>query len=517
MVSPVETELKLEIPSSEVTKLNKLAPLRRAKATKPAMQVSTYFDTEKFALQKNGVMLRVRRTGNRYVQTVKAVRNGLLDRNEWETELKDSKPDFTAMRHTALGPLLTKKFRRKLRPVFEIRVRRSIYPLKLGGSQLEVTLDRGMIDTGDGSRPLCEIEIEFKGGDRAELFRMARTLVRATSAELGVKSKAQRGYELLDGKEVSAEKAEPVVLTPDTETRDAFRLIATSCVRQIIVNKPALLAGTPEGVHQMRIGLRRLRAAISLFSDLLEEAERDNIKSELRWLTEELGPAREFEVFLTRVVERATRHRPRQMGMLRFFRDLAERRRLSDKRARNAVQSDRFRHLLLALATWLEIGSWRHPHDDLLRERGDAPIAVVAAEQLTRRSKKIRKRGTVLSELDQQASHKLRIQTKKLRYGAEFFETVFPGRRSSRRHKAFLLALEQLQDGLGDLNDIAMHENLTAEMAIDAAPSTRGRDLSERAFAAGVLTGHEDARRNSVLAAAKKAHEKFAIAKPFWK
>jgi triphosphatase len=517
MPPPIETELKLELPSSEVTKLARFAPLRRAKAAKPKKEISVYFDTKKFALRKNGVLLRVRRAGHRYVQTVKAAGSRLLDRNEWETEIKDGKPDLAAARNTALKPLLTKKLRRRLRPVFETRVRRTLYPLTVRESQLEVTLDRGKIDTGDRSSPLYEIEIELKAGDRAELFKIASELARDTSAELGVKSKAQRGYELLDGKEAAAQKAEAVILAPDISTAEAFRLIAGSCVKQIAVNKPPVLAGDPEGVHQMRVGLRRLRAAMSLFSAILQDAASDEIKSELKWLTEELGPAREFDVFLTRVVERARRHHPHLMGMRRFANELAERRRSSAEKARNAIRSDRFRHMLLNLAAWLETGQWRDPSDGLLREHADAPIVASAAEQLARRSKKIRKKCKLLSELDQPGRHKLRIQAKKLRYASEFFETVFPGKKSSKRRKAFLLALEEMQDCLGDLNDIAVHENLTTQMAKDAPANAQDKDHSQRAFAAGVLTGHEDARLGGVLDAAHATCVNFAKAKPFWK
>jgi inorganic triphosphatase YgiF len=514
---PVETEIKLELPAPEVTRLNRLAFLRRAKTAKQDKQVSIYFDTDKFALREHNVMFRVRRIGHRYVQTIKAPGNGLLDRNEWETELKGRKPDFGAVRDTALEPLLTKKLRRQLRPVFETRVRRTTYPLKVRGSQIELTLDRAEIGTGNSFRSLCEIEIESKGGDRAELFKLARTIARATSAELAVKSKAERGYELLDGNDSSAVKAEPIVLAPDMATRDAFRLIAASCFKQVIVNKSALRAGDPEGVHQMRVGLRRLRAAISLFSNILEQSETNAIKAELKWLTEELAPAREFEVFLTRVVAPARRHHGRLMGMQRLSHDLAEQRRSSNERARDAVRSERFRRLLLDVATWLEIGDWRHPHADLLRERGDMPIAVSGAAELRRRSKKIRKRGKLLTKLDQRQRHKLRIQAKKLRYAAEFFATVFSGNKPSKLRKTFLSALEDMQDCLGDLNDIAVHENLTTDLAKNSAANAQSKDGSRRAFAAGVLTGHEDARRDSVLVAASAAYERFAKAKPYWK
>jgi CHAD domain-containing protein len=99
--------------------------------------------------------------------------------------------------------------------------------------------------------------------------------------------------------------------------------LRASCLKQIVADKPGLLAGHPEGVHQMRVGLRRLRAAISLFSNILEVSETSAIKSELKWLTEELGPAREFEVFLKRVLEPARRGESPQCSAVRTVSQLA--------------------------------------------------------------------------------------------------------------------------------------------------------------------------------------------------
>jgi hypothetical protein len=74
-----------------------------------------------------------------------------------------------------------------------------------------------------------------------------------------------------------------------------------------------------------------------------------------------------------------------------------------------------------------------------------------------------------------------------------------------------------MQDSLGNLNDIAVHENLTADFATNTAPNAQANDRSRRAFAAGVLMGLEDARLNSASAAAVAACERFSEAKPFWK
>ena len=100
---------------------------------------------------------------------------------------------------------------------------------------------------------------------------------------------------------------------------------------------------------------------------------------------------------------------------------------------------------------------------------------------------------------------------------AQFFETVLSGKKVSRLRTAFLSALEEVQDCLDDLNDISVHEHLTAEIATEPAPSTKAQDRARRAFAAGVLTGQEEARINTVMAAAVASFKRLASAKPFWK
>lgn len=514
-----EIEIKLELPPAHAPRLQQIPLLRRVNgAAATATQVSTYFDTKDFALRRHGVVLRVRRDGAHHVQTIKAEGTGLIDRREWETELADGTPDLAAAEGTALAPLLTKKLRRQLRPVFETRVRRTTYPLQTRGAQIEVTLDRGRIIAGRQSAPLCEVEIELKHGDRSGLFRIARSVARATAAELAVKTKSQRGYELLGSGEDLAVKAEPIELAPDLAAAEAFRAIGASCLRQIIGNKAAVAACDPDGVHQMRIGLRRLRAAMSLFAALLEPEEAEAIKTKLRWLSGELTPAREFEVFLASVVMPVRQLHARLAGMRSLSDDLVAQHAVAVARACEAVRSDRFRALCLDVAAWLETGAWRTRADAALRERGAQPIAKMASAELSRRWKVVRKRATQMEKLDPYRRHKLRIQAKKLRYAAEFFETVFPGRKAGRQRKVFLVAVRALQDSLGDLNDIAVHETLMAEMAsVSKAtrPPARG-EVRTRAYAEGLLTGHEDARHATAMAAAREACKVLAKAPRFW-
>ena len=86
-----------------------------------------------------------------------------------------------------------------------------------------------------------------------------------------MKTKAERGYELMEEKVTGLfEKASPVELDPGMTSAQAFRVIARNCLRQIIANAPGVCAQDIEAVHQMRVGLRRLRAAITIFEKMVE-------------------------------------------------------------------------------------------------------------------------------------------------------------------------------------------------------------------------------------------------------
>jgi triphosphatase len=519
MSPPREIELKLEAPAADLARLAR-SSLIPAAGKRTSTLVSVYFDTAKLKLRNKGLSLRVRRAGRRHVQTIKQdaeASAALFDRNEWERHIAGAQPDLDAASDTALAPLLSKKLRRNLKPVFETRVRRTVIPIQRGESEIELTIDKGKVKAGSQSSPLCEVELELKRGESAELFKLARALADEVPLQLAVKSKAEQGYALVAGEEPAAVKAGPVALTPDASGEAAFAVIARACLHQLVANRPAMQNGDPEGVHQMRVALRRLRAAISLFSEMLAGPQTDAMKAELKWITGELGPARELDVFVQCVVRPVAEGKPRRAGMAVLSKELRKKREGAFARAQAAIQTTRFRALVLAAAEWIESGDWTRNADALACALRERPIAAMAADELRRRRKKIVQTGARLSQIDPQRRHKLRIRAKKLRYASEFFADAFPGKGAARRHKDFVAALAKLQHTLGDLNDIAVHEALT-ERIIDeeAAGDRRRRGRAKKAFAAGRLSGREEARAASVLREAEHAYGVFAKAKPFW-
>src|SRR5262245_9299272 len=103
MPVPKEIEIKLELPPTSLPRFKRI-PLLQAqkKRSKVATEVSVYFDTDKHKLHKNGVMLRVRRIGNRYVQTIKSIGSaGPFARDEWESEIASRTPDLLLARGSA--------------------------------------------------------------------------------------------------------------------------------------------------------------------------------------------------------------------------------------------------------------------------------------------------------------------------------------------------------------------------------------------------------------------------------
>src|SRR5262249_15667586 len=149
-------------------------------APKRASQVSVYFDTDKHKLRQRGLMLRVRREGRRYTQTIKSTTNsGLFERDEWESEIAGKEPNLNQANGTEPRPLLSKKLRVRLKPLFETRVRRTVYPIVDDERAIALAVDRGTIDTGMRSVPLCEIELELERGTSTQLFEVARELAEA--------------------------------------------------------------------------------------------------------------------------------------------------------------------------------------------------------------------------------------------------------------------------------------------------------------------------------------------------
>jgi inorganic triphosphatase YgiF len=490
----VETEIKFRMP-----KRNLEAPTR---LTVPGCKIgnrsesdllSTYFDTPKHKLKRRGLLLRVRQADGKHVQTIKTTSGAQFGRGEWETEIAGRTPDLNEADGTPLERLTSKKLRRKLKPIFETSVHRITMPVRTKRSELELAIDHGRIIAAERTSRIQEVELELKSGPARDLFRVAKALQQKLAAELCLRAKADRGYDLVNGKDAQAVFAESIELEKRMTAIEGFRVIARSALRHFSGNADAVRNLDPEGVHQMRVGLRRLRAAISLFSKALPDAKTEEVKAELRWLTNELARARELHVFLEEKIGPVAREITPRRGGKAIAKQFADKRAEALKQARKAVNSPRCRALLVDVLEWIE--AQRGRTDVAKSELGE-----FAAELVDRRMRKAHKDAAKLQEMTAAERHKFRIRMKKLRYAAEFFESLFRGKSERKALARLSKHAKKIQDALGSLNDFIANRKMAAEAALHAPP----HDRRARAFASGIIVGREDEQARPLMKAAAK-------------
>jgi triphosphatase len=527
-----EKELKFELDPADAARIKRyLGQIAESKGQRRL--TSVYYDTPDFRLHRADVTLRVRRAGRRVMQTVKAggARSVLLDRPEWEREIKGLKPDLAVAADTPVEPILNGDARahgaEALRPVFQTRIKRSLYRLARNGDNIDVALDQGEVDTGREQAPLCELAIELSKGDVAGLFDLAREVVALGALHPSATTKPDRGYALLgdgagQGKDSgkAARRKTAIALAPGTPAGEAFRIIARACMGQLVANEAATLARDAGALHQMRVALRRLRAAISLFKAIVADDDRERgverIKGELKWIGKQLGPARDADVFIVEVLAPQKKAKPGDRGIAWLFARFEEARAAGYAQASEAIRGQRYRKALIDVLAWIEAGPWSRTLDELKRLQREQPIARFAADELQRRHKKLKKGGKKLRRMEAEKRHKFRIRAKKLRYAVEFFADAFPAKKRAKRRKRALSALRDFQDALGALNDVATREKLAADVAFGPDGAASKKDARQHAFAAGLVLGTQEAHIPAMLAAAEKAHAKFRKVKPFW-
>ncbi|QBE66736.1 CYTH and CHAD domain-containing protein [Pseudoduganella lutea] len=460
----METELKLTVAQGDLDRLRDHALLAgMAGATPEEHQLrDTYYDTPRLDLWHNGLTLRVRADGDTWIQTVKtasAGSAGLHERGEWESALAGPEPDpvnlARQVKQKRIAELLrTPDIVNQLRPVFNNTTRRTQWNVELPeGQQVECVLDAGDIHVGGRNAPIGELELELKRGDPTPLFELALALHAEIPLRIANDSKAARGYALLDGEAPAPVKAVPVHLTKKMRLEEALQCMGLNCLQQLEANVPGVLTGSVESLHQMRVGLRRLRALLDMFEDIAPLPE--TVRDSLEWLAGELGAARDWDVLAGTTIEQI------QGADLGTLRATAEQRARDLHRALlPALYQPRYTQLILQLNGWFYGRQWRAggalPADSPLRQRARDAMAPL----LEKAQRRLRKRIEALDENDAPARHRVRIAAKKARYAAEFFHDLLPAKAA----KPYIRALSALQDKLGLLNDLAVAGTLFDEL-----------------------------------------------------
>lgn len=448
MTNGVERELKFVFTPETIPQVRRALERETGGSAKRRRLVSRYFDTDDDYLWRHEATLRLRDDGEHRVQTMKRGASSALDRDEYEFETRGRTPDTTAFERTPLARLLKKRrVRRGLNARIDVDVTRDVSTANLPGSKIETALDNGAIRSNGASLRFNELELELKEGESGALFELARRLCREAPISLNLISKAERGHLLAAGVWGKSSRASRPKIDSSMSSAEAFQSICRGCLHDFNLNMEALTGSDKvEAIHQGRIALRRLRAALQLFKPVVEDEDFRKFDEELRWISHVFGKVRDLDVFQEEAFEPAASD-----GSIPGSRELADltnaRRDRAHRKLNAAVASPRLRMLLVELMAWIEDGNW------LRSDRATQKVGRFTRRTLRKRLRKFIRRSSDLLDLDPTGRHKVRIRAKKLRYMAGFFKTAPELVSGSKALRRVVENLEQIQDCLGRLHD----------------------------------------------------------------
>jgi triphosphatase len=502
-----EFELKLDLTGQELGQLiEQTKPNGRGAGSQKRLR-SVYYDTPDFRLHAKGIALRVRAIGRRYVQTVKLdarLNGGLFNPIEIEDRLERPEPDVNRIHDENVRRKVRKAIRGSaLTQAFETVVTRTTRKLRSGGSVIELALDKGEALAMNRRSEICEAELELVSGNPSDLLKTAQTLFAKGNVRPAPMSKAERGYRLLL-KKPRSNAPEPVHANPPEIKQgqtcgEAFANILHSARDQIVSNKTVVLeTDKPEGAHQLRVGLTRLRSAHRALRPLIDSAQLRQLENDARTIARVAGRLRDADVLMEDIyapVAGNPRHGP---GFEELYKALKAHRAAMQQGARQALNSEAWTRLLLSLTLW-----------PAMLERDPAlqkPVEDCAGKLLQRRWKKAAKLGRSIESLEGDSRHKMRKTLKKLRYTAEFLAPLYP----RAKVKPFIKRLKKLQDVFGYVNDVGM----AASLREIASSHCEGGAAS---IAAGEVLGSHEAKVPEVWQRAHKAWRRLKASGPFWK
>jgi len=510
----VEVELKFQVPPA------RRAALRAALATAGAHRTrlrARYFDTPERALAAAGLALRLRDEGGRWVQTLKGRGDGVAARLEHEVAIgpvaageargagaTGGPPVLDIARHAGhpAGAALARALRGggALAERFRTDIRRTLRRVRSGGAVIEIALDEGHIQAGAARLAVHEIEFELVRGEPAALVALAARWAARHGLWWDVRSKAERGERLARGAErvAGVKAAPPRVDEHDTPAR-AFAALVHAGLAQVLPNAAEIAEGLgePEHLHQLRVGLRRLRTALRDFAPWsADEAAARALEAGWREPFARLGAARDLDVVLQTLWPRMQAAGAPPLPPIEPA--------AGGPSPRAEVLSGAFQRLLLdtlALALAAPAAPAAPAMPTASADRGAPGPAAQgalrpAAARVLRRAWK-RALGDVerFERLEVAEQHAVRKRLKRLRYGFEFMAALYPPAAARRLQRRLAAAGEVL----GELNDLAV-----AEAAFDAA---------HHAWALGWLA----AERERAVARAGKRLRALAQARQPWR
>lgn len=342
-----------------------------------------------------------------------------------------------------------------LEPSASLAAVRSAWAWPREGAQVELHLDADVRAPRDEMARLHEVHVSVPWPEDAPasppvdaLFASAHELVDVLPAFVRLTDALERAAQGHVAGDAQAAHAAPVDLRGASSAQQALAAIGANISAQWFGNDAGVRdSANTEFIHQMRVSQRRLRTAMRIFSHWQDDAWRERIEPDLKWIGALLGEARDRDVFVESTLP-ALACADEDAARWQAVSEEAEAGRLAARaRVREALASPRYAHMALAWLQWLAALA---QHTDAPDEAG--PSLHRHAKKRVRRYYERLAQAQKLTAIDEASRHRVRIDAKYLRYTLEFFAPVTS--RRTRTETARTLA--RLQSVLGDGNDAAV-------------------------------------------------------------
>jgi triphosphatase len=446
-----EFELKLVFPEERLADIEKLlvskGGLRRQKLQ------AYYFDTHQFSLAKAGISLRIRKEGRAWIQTLKASGASQFERLEHNvvinhtgttpprlnTKLHDEHPAHKA---------LLKSLRNDKQDIDQLTIRyqtdiwRRVALVRARGAVLEYALDLGFIKAfqaggKEAVTPVREIEIELKAGDKLAVTSHVKSMINKFGACIDTRSKAQRGFNAANGLTHSPPcRAKSIALKSHDDGVIASALL-NSCLNQILPNVSEInadLEAFDEHIHQLRVGLRRLKSAMKVLG-LIQIYFRETDVNQLSFVFGKLGQYRDLHFFDDKLKPAFAAVDAPQMN-LSSVNDLPD--------PKTILESKNFQLFCLSIIE-LALIQEKIPQETKRLK----PLLIQELDKVHKDTKKL---ANIFMDIPDERRHKLRKRLKHLRYTLEFFADIC----DRGKYKSYLNSLAKVLDALGNYNDICV-------------------------------------------------------------
>jgi triphosphatase len=484
----MELELGLDPDdASRLTRLALLAPLKNGKAHSRVARI-IWHDSPDRALAQQGLALAEQRPLWRLERLVP---------NAHSWPLGAPAPVVaTGRTASTLGHILPDQ----LIPVAAFEGRAGSLSLATEHGPVGMTLLNGAVRTVAAEHRLSRVRLE---GASAVVQQLAVALAGEVRLAVPRASLAAEAFAVASGKAPEPRHEGAPELPPGLSVPEAFAHVVGHLSDVVMHFAPTAATGRegPEPVHQMRVAVRRLRSAIKVFGRAVNSPAVDAADTGLKALAAKLAPTRDWDVFATETATSVAAAFPTEPRLKRLLAAVERRRRACHNELRAFLAGVEFRRLGIELACLAGVQDWPAIVDESGQAGLDVPLNDFAARVLDKRLKRVTQIDDDLAGLEPSALHAIRLRAKRLRYAAEIFAPLYPGKPPHR----FIRRLGRLQDRLGTLNDAAVAASLLGELA-----------GGNHAFAIGLVLGFVGAHSARTRKRIDQAWLRFHNLEPFW-